>query len=72
LDDLDVTTSTEGENALRVGKYLSDKIYTDVTIDSTGKSIINLNLDASDTVTLKGSMSPDGATSLGVFFEKDY
>jgi translocation and assembly module TamB len=72
LDDLDVTTSNEGETALRVGKYLSDEIYTDVTIDSTGKSIINLNLDASDTVTLKGSMSPDGATSLGVFFEKDY
>lgn len=72
VDDLDVTTSNEGETALRVGKYLSDEVYTDVTIDSTGKSIINLNLDASDTVTFKGSMSPDGATSLGVFFEKDY
>lgn len=72
LDDLDVTTSNEGDTALRVGKYLSDDIYTDVTIDSTGKSIINLNLDASDTITLKGSMSPDGTTSLGVFFEKDY
>lgn len=72
VDDLDVTTSTEGETALRVGKYLSDEIYTDVTIDSSGKSIINLNLDATDTVTIKGSMSPDGATSLGVFFEKDY
>jgi translocation and assembly module TamB len=72
VDDLDVTTSDEGETALRVGKYLSDEVYTDVTIDSSGQSVINLNLDASDTVTFKGSMSPDGATSLGVFFEKDY
>lgn len=72
VDDLDVTTSDEGETALKVGKYLSDEIYTDVTIDSSGQSVINLNLDASDTVTFKGSASPDGATSLGVFFEKDY
>ncbi|MEN8831981.1 translocation/assembly module TamB domain-containing protein [Pacificibacter sp.] len=72
VDDLDLTTSEQGEAALRIGKYLSDKVYTDVTIDSAGKSIINLNLDASDTVTFKGSMSPDGDTSLGVFFEKDY
>lgn len=72
VDDLDVTTSDEGDTALRVGKYLSDDVYTDVTIDSSGKSVINLNLDASDTVTFKGSMSPSGATSLGVFFEKDY
>lgn len=72
LDDLDVTTSDEGDAALRLGKYLSDEIYTDVTIDSSGKSVINLNLDASDTVTFKGSASADGDTSLGVFFEKDY
>lgn len=72
VDDLDLTTSEQGDAALRIGKYLSDKVYTDVTIDSAGKSIINLNLDASDTVTFKGSMSPDGDTSLGVFFEKDY
>jgi translocation and assembly module TamB len=72
LDDLDVTTSDEGDAALRLGKYLSDEVYTDVTIDSSGKSVINLNLDASDTVTFTGSVSPSGSTSLGVFFEKDY
>jgi translocation and assembly module TamB len=72
VDDLDVTTSDEGGAELRIGKYLSDEVYTDVTIDSSGQSVINLNLDASDHVTFKGSMSPDGATSLGVFFEKDY
>jgi len=72
LDDIDLTTSENGDAALKVGKYLSEKIYTDVTIDSSGKSEINLNLDASKNVTVKGSLSTDGNTSLGVFFEKDY
>ncbi|WP_417259427.1 translocation/assembly module TamB domain-containing protein [Celeribacter sp.] len=72
LDDIDLTTSGDGEAALKLGKYISEKVYTDVTIDSTGKSEINLNLDASKYVTIKGSLSTDGDTGLGVFFEKDY
>lgn len=72
LDDVDLTTTDEGETALTVGKYLSDGIYTDVTVDSSGRSEINLNLDATDNVTVKGSVSSGGDTSLGVFFEKDY
>ncbi|GAA3867454.1 translocation/assembly module TamB domain-containing protein [Celeribacter arenosi] len=72
LDDLDLTTSEEGDASLRVGKYLSEKVYTDVTIDSNGRSEINLNLDATDNVTIKGTLGSDGETGLGVFFEKDY
>lgn len=72
LDDIDLTTSEDGDAALKLGKYLTEKIYTDVTIDSTGKSEINLNLDASKYVTIKGSVSTEGTTSLGAFFEKDY
>lgn len=72
LDDLDVTTSEEGATEVRIGKYLSDRLYTDVTIDSEGKSVINLNLDATDDITVKGSATSDGDTGIGVFFEKDY
>ncbi|WP_434290746.1 translocation/assembly module TamB domain-containing protein [Celeribacter sp. SCSIO 80788] len=72
LDDLDLQTSEEGDTSLKVGKYISDKIYTDVTIDNAGQSVINLNLDASRHVTIKGSASSDGDTGVGVFFERDY
>lgn len=72
LDDLDLQTSEEGGSSLKLGKYISDKIYTDVTIDSDGKSVINLNLDATDKVTVKGSVSSTGDTGVGVYFEKDY
>ncbi|WP_417248367.1 translocation/assembly module TamB domain-containing protein [Celeribacter sp.] len=72
LDDLDLSTTDDGETELKVGKYISDKLYTDVTVDSTGRSEINLNLDATDNVTVKGSVTSGGDTSIGVFFEKDY
>ncbi|MEO0381034.1 MAG: translocation/assembly module TamB domain-containing protein, partial [Pseudomonadota bacterium] len=32
LDDLDVTSDDEGNTAVRAGKYLSDNVYTDVTV----------------------------------------
>ncbi|MDO6456391.1 translocation/assembly module TamB domain-containing protein [Celeribacter halophilus] len=72
LDDLDLQTTEEGASSLKVGKYISDSLYTDVSIDNEGKSEINLNFDATDNITLKGSASSDGDTGVGVFFERDY
>ncbi|MCA0042610.1 translocation/assembly module TamB domain-containing protein [Celeribacter litoreus] len=72
LDDLDLQTTEDGDAALKVGKYISDKVYTDVTIDSEGKTEINLNLDATRNITIKGSVTSEGDTGVGVFFERDY
>lgn len=72
LDDLDVSTSDSGETQLRVGKYLSDNIYTDVTTGAGGTTEINLNIDLRDNVTVKGSTSTSGESSVGIFFERDY
>ncbi len=72
LDDLDVTTDDEGAAALRVGKYLSENIYTDIEVNSEGRSEINLNLDITPNITAKGSVGSDGDTGLGIFFERDY
>ncbi len=72
LDDLDVTTDETGGAALRAGKYLSDNLYTDVTVNSEGETEINLNFDLSDRVTVKGGISDDGHSSLGIFYERDY
>ncbi|EYD72643.1 translocation/assembly module TamB domain-containing protein [Limimaricola hongkongensis] len=71
LDDLDITTDDEGNAALRAGKYLSENIYTDVTV-GTDQTSINLNLDVTDDIKAQGRVSSDGETSLGVFFERDY
>ncbi|MDT0681875.1 translocation/assembly module TamB domain-containing protein [Roseicyclus sp. F158] len=72
LDDLDFTTDETGGTELRIGKYLSDNVYTDVTTGSDGDTEINLNIDVRRNVTVKGSAGSDGETSLGIFFERDY
>jgi len=72
LDDLDISTDTQGNAALRVGKYLTDNVYTDITVDSTGKSEVSINLDVSPSVTLRGRTDSEGRSGVGIFFERDY
>ncbi|MBI1416036.1 MAG: hypothetical protein GC146_02330 [Limimaricola sp.] len=72
VDDIDLTSDASGNAAVRVGKYLTDKVYTDVTIGSDGTSTINLNLDVTPTITATGSAASDGTTGLGIFYQKDY
>ena len=72
LDNLDVQTTDDGNTQLTAGKYLSEKLYTEVTVDQGGKTRIDLNLDLTDTLTVKGRAGNDGNTGIGLFFEKDY
>ncbi|MFN7223942.1 MAG: translocation/assembly module TamB domain-containing protein [Paracoccaceae bacterium] len=72
LDDLDVQTDADGNAQLTAGKYLSEKIYSEIVVDQQGKSQINLNLDLTDSVTIKGRVGADGNTGIGLFYEKDY
>ncbi|MBA86317.1 MAG: DUF490 domain-containing protein [Rhodobacteraceae bacterium] len=72
LDDLDITTSEEGATEARIGKYLGENIYSEVTADSEGNSQINLNLNINRSVTARGRLSSDGETGIGIFIEKDY
>jgi translocation and assembly module TamB len=72
LDDLDLTSDETGGAELRVGKYISDNVYTDVTVGAEGKSKVSINIDLSPNLTLKGSTSTSGNSALGLFFEKDY
>lgn len=72
LDDLDLTTDEEGVAALRAGRYLSERVYSDVTVDSEGRGEVSINLDLTPSVTLRARTDSDGRTGLGVFFERDY
>jgi translocation and assembly module TamB len=72
LDDFDVTTDEDGNAAVRAGRYLSENIYTDVTVSSGGGTEINLNLDITDEIVARGGVDQDGGTSVGIFFERDY
>ncbi|WP_296419783.1 translocation/assembly module TamB domain-containing protein [Pseudooctadecabacter sp.] len=72
LDDLDIITDEEGNAAVRAGKYLSENVYTDVTVGAGGTSEINLNIDIDRNFTARGTVTSDGETSVGIFFERDY
>ncbi|RLJ58906.1 autotransporter secretion inner membrane protein TamB [Litoreibacter meonggei] len=72
VDDLDIGIDADGNTQAKAGKYISDNVYTDVTVKSDGESQINLNLEVSPSVTVRGRLSSDGDTGIGVFFERDY
>lgn len=72
LDDLDISTDEEGNAAVRAGKYLSDNVYTDVTVGGDGGAGVSLNIDLTPNITAKGGVEATGNTSLGIFFERDY
>ncbi|MBN9885802.1 translocation/assembly module TamB domain-containing protein [Salipiger abyssi] len=72
LDDFDVTTDEQGNAGLRLGKYISDNVYTDVEIGSDGNTDVNLNIQINRNVKARGQVSTSGNTGFGVFFEKDY
>jgi translocation and assembly module TamB len=72
LSDLDIAETEDGTTELRIGGYLSDNIYSQVTADNEGRQEINLNLDLTPSITIKGRADTTGETGIGIFFEKDY
>lgn len=72
LDDLDLTSAEDGSTGVRIGKYLSENIYTDVDTGSDGKTELNINLELRRDLTVRGTVGADGTGGVGVFFERDY
>ena len=71
LDNLDVTTDATGATAVTLGKYLTEKVYTEVEVQQ-GNTSISLNLDVAPHVTLKTQVDSAGQTGFGIFLQKDY
>ena len=72
LADLDVTTDDKGNLAVQAGTYIQDNVYVGVTAGANGQSRVNINLDVTNDLTVRGSAGQNGDTSLGVFYERDY
>ena len=72
VDDLDVVADEEGNAELRAGKYLSDNVYTDITVGGKDGPELSLNIDLTPTVTVRGTVASDNSTGIGIFVEKDY
>lgn len=72
LDDLDFTVNEAGNTQLRAGRHIGERVYTDVSVDSTGQGQVSINLDLTPNVTLRARADSGGGSGLGVFFERDY
>jgi len=72
LDDLDLTTEADGTTAVRAGRYIGERVYADVGVNSQGQSEVRLELDLSSSLTLRGRADSAGRSRVGIFFERDY
>lgn len=72
LDNLDLQSDGIGNTSVTAGKYLSDKTYSEVTVDQAGKSSISLNYDVAPHITVKGHVDSDSKTGVGIFLQRDY
>ena len=72
LDDLNVSTDESGGLAVTAGRYISDNVYTDVTVNSEGETELKLNLDLTPSVKVTGQTSTSGESGIGVYYERDY
>ena len=72
FDNLDITADESGEASVTVGKYITDKAYSEATVSQGGKSSVSINLDLAPHITLKGHLDQDGQTGIGVFLQRDY
>ncbi len=71
IADLDLRVNEEGQTEVSAGAYLTENIYSDVTVE-TRETIFSLNIDLTPTITVKGSTSTRDKSSIGIFFERDY
>jgi translocation and assembly module TamB len=72
LDDLDVSTSADGQTELTAGRYLTEKLYTEVEAAQDGRTSVSLNFDLREGVTVRGRLENDGDSGLGIFVQRDY
>jgi translocation and assembly module TamB len=71
LDDIDIVTDTEGNAAVRAGRYISDNVYLGVEAGAGGSTKGTINLDITEDLKARGAVGTSD-TSLGIFYEKDY
>ena len=67
-----MANDTGGLPSLELGGYLSDNIYTDVAVNTDGDTELNINLDVTDNLTLKGMVDNTGESGIGIFFDREY
>ncbi|MFV0246251.1 MAG: translocation/assembly module TamB domain-containing protein [Qingshengfaniella sp.] len=72
IDNLNVQSDTAGNTAVTAGKYINDRMYTDVTAGSDGTTEIELKYTITNDLKAKAGFDNTGNTGIGITFERDY
>jgi len=72
LDNLDMQTDPSGKTALKLGKYVSDNVYTQLSGDSDGQQSIDFKYTLNNKLKLRAGTETTGNTSLGIEYETNY
>jgi translocation and assembly module TamB len=72
VDSIDLSEDEDGNAQVGAGTYVSENIYTDISVNTKGESELNINLDVSSNLKVKGTVDSTGSSGLGLFFERDY
>ena len=72
VDDLSVATDDDGNTSVTAGRYISERVYTDVTVGSDGTSEVQLNYEINNDFSARGRFDNEGETGIGLVFERDY
>ncbi|MBB3611961.1 translocation/assembly module TamB domain-containing protein [Rhizobium sp. BK602] len=72
VDDLDISTDSNGQAQVGAGKYLNKRTYIELQQGASNntKAIINLNVGRG--VKLRGAAGSDGAGEAGIVYEREY
>jgi translocation and assembly module TamB len=71
-DAVDIGVDNLGSGQLGLGGYVADNVYTDFNVNTRGDSELSINLDMTDSLTVKGTVDSEGETGVGLFFKRDY
>ncbi|MCL6707426.1 translocation/assembly module TamB [Pseudomonas sp. R2.Fl] len=72
VDNLDITTDSQGNAAVSAGKYLNDRTYLELQQSENGGGKAVINLDIGRGVKLRGEAGGDGSSGAGIFYEREY
>jgi translocation and assembly module TamB len=73
LDVLDLVPAEDGGLAVQAGRYVNENIYLGLEQGTTAESSrVTIELDITDELKARGALGSDGASSLGIFFEREY
>ncbi|WP_320201419.1 translocation/assembly module TamB domain-containing protein [Agrobacterium sp. rho-13.3] len=72
IDDLDISTDSEGQARVSAGKYLNERTYLELQQSGSSGAKAIINLDVGRGVKLRGEAGGDGEGAAGIFYEKEY